>query len=234
MAAPSVQVLPADRWADAVTDAAATLLASPSGVAQRWCLPTGATPKPLYARWAERLDLAGVDVFLLDEFVGLDADDPGRCAVMLRHDLIDRLPAARRPTVHDIDVDAPVEPAWPGPLHLAVLGLGANGHVGMNEPGTTLDAPTRRAELAESTAANTLNYGARRRPTGGVTVGLAPLMAADRIWVIVTGAAKAGIVAEALHGPATPHVPASLLRAHSDITWWLDEPAAAALDALGS
>lgn len=224
---PLVEVIADEDWAAVVTSAADGLL--DDGRPQRWCLATGATPRPLYRQWAERLDLSAVEVVLLDEWIGLDADDPGRCAAMLHHDLVEPMPEQRRPTVTAIDVDAPLDPQWPGPLDLAVVGLGANGHVGMNEPGTAPDSPTRRVDLAETTAAGALRYGARRRPTGGVTVGLGPLQQARRVWVIVTGDHKAGIVERALNGPETTDVPASLLRSHPAVTWWLDHSAAGRL-----
>ncbi|HSR28880.1 MAG TPA: 6-phosphogluconolactonase, partial [Actinomycetes bacterium] len=85
-------------------------------------------------------------------------------------------------------------------------------------------------ELAPATVEASARYFAGRwRPGWGVTVGLADLVAAERVWVLVTGEAKAGAVRACLEEPPDPSRPASLLQGHPGCTWWLDEAAASRL-----
>jgi 6-phosphogluconolactonase/glucosamine-6-phosphate isomerase/deaminase len=112
---------------------------------------------------------------------------------------------------------------------LCILGVGLNGHLGMNEPGSPNDAPTRRVELHTSSQASAAKYGVRQTPTWGVTIGLKELLASEEIWLLATGSSKAEIVARALEGEVTTDVPASLLRQHPNTTAWLDSSAATQL-----
>jgi glucosamine-6-phosphate deaminase len=237
-----VEVVPAAGWADRVADLLAErLTANPDLVV---CLPTGTTPLPAYERLPDVLrkrsvTAARAKVVLLDEYVGLPAGHPARCDVVLRRTLVDRLdPGPARFTGFGVDgadpaaacaaFDAAV--AQVGGLDLVALGLGANGHVGMNEPGSSADSATRVVELAPSTRAAAIGYGADPLPTHGVTLGMAGILAAREIWLLATGASKAGILAAALDGPVTPDIPASLLRDHPGLRMIVDLPASAGLD----
>lgn len=236
-----LEVHPSDAWADAVAAALAARLAEPGG--PRICLPTGATPAPAYARVPDALrgqggDASRATIVLLDEYVGLAPDDPARCDRQLRTQLIDRLDPAPDFVAIPVDSRSPSEAAAAldraaaGALDLAVVGLGLNGHVGMNEPGSGPDAPTRAVRLEPGTARTaTERYGARATPTGGVTLGMDRILAAGEIWLLVTGPAKAEVLAAALRGPMDEEVPASLLRLHPDLRVIADEAAAGMLAA---
>jgi glucosamine-6-phosphate deaminase len=231
-----LDVAPADRWAQEVAD---RLLAR---VRQQpeltLCLPTGATPRPVYARVAAAVaagtaSFARVRVFLLDEFGGLPRNDPARCTTMLAADLLDHVDVAR---VHAPDVDADdldaacaayeAAIAEAGGLDLALLGLGGNGHVGMNEPGASPGARTQVCELHPSTQTNAAGYGATTTPTWGVTMGLGTLLEADELWLLVTGKHKREVLGRAIDGPITPAVPASFLRRHERFRVLADDAAA--------
>jgi glucosamine-6-phosphate deaminase len=190
---------------------------------------------PAYRAFADaggRLDQT--EVFLLDEFV-LPAGHPARCDEMLRRSLlglIDTAPAS----LHSIDVGAPGVAAAcrqydaevaDGGLDLTVLGLGANGHLGLNEPGSEPDSPTRVVDLHETTVANAAVYGAGATPQWGVTLGMGPLLASREIWLLVTGAAKAEILHRALTGPIGPEVPATYLQTHPNAAVLADQAAMA-------
>ena len=198
------------------------------------CLATGSTPLPVYERVASAPGaFAASSVLLLDEFGGLPPDEPERCDAVLRRVLVDLVEVADYRSidvdVDDLDAECAAVDRWldRGGLDLAVLGLGVNGHLGMNEPGSSPDGRTARVELAESTIEGAQRYFARRhRPTWGVTVGLRDLLRADEVWVLAAGPTKADIVARSLQGPAGIDVPASLLQQHPNCTWWLDPPAA--------
>jgi glucosamine-6-phosphate deaminase len=115
-------------------------------------------------------------------------------------------------------------------LDLVVLGLGMNGHVGFNEPGSFADSPTRIVRLAASSrAAAMARYGAATVPTAGITVGMDRILAAGEVWLLVTGNRKAGILRRALRDPEDPDCPASCLRRHPNLAVIVDEEAAALL-----
>jgi glucosamine-6-phosphate deaminase len=207
--------------------------------AMRVCLPTGLTPVPIYDRIAEavaagQVSFARAQVFLLDEFGGVDPGDPGRCDQMLERFLLSRidLPSAR---FHRLDLTGDIDAACRAyeaaigeGCDLTLLGIGTNGHVGMNEPGSTADSLTRRVTLAPDTIAASARYfGHDRLPTWGVTMGLGTLRRSHEIWILATGAGKAPIVRQALHGPVTTAVPATQLREHSSVLLIADDEAAA-------
>jgi glucosamine-6-phosphate deaminase len=233
---PTLEVLPPPAWAGAVAGRLGERLAAQPAL--RLCLPTGDTPVPAYdalveAEEAGDVSLGSATVVMLDEWVGLPPGDPARCDVRLRADLLDRLRVPPR-TVVAIDADGP-DPEAAAAIHdqaaraldLAVLGLGMNGHVGFNEPGTRPDDATRLVRLARSSReAAVARYGATRTPTAGITVGLARLLEAAEVWLLVTGERKARILRRALREPEGVDCPASYLRRHPRLTVLADEPAA--------
>jgi glucosamine-6-phosphate deaminase len=230
----NVRVLSADRFADRV---AMVLKERTDEPGQRLCLPTGSTPKPVYATYAAGGgDLTGTTVFLLDEF-GLTPGGPARCDAMLDADLLARLaaPPARLVTWDTTTPDLTAEcgrmeeEIAEGGLDLTLLGVGMNGHIGMNEPGSPVDSRSRVVDLHPATVEGAARYGADEAPAWGVTLGIGTLLESRSIWLLVTGSAKAEILAKALKGPETPQVPASFLRRHGDITVWADEEAASQL-----
>ncbi len=235
-----LDLLPPASWADATADDLAARIRAATSL--RLCLPTGDTPQPLYealvaASLRRDVSFEHVELLLLDEYVGLEPGDPGRCDTRLRRELVDRLeppPAA----FHTIEVDG-LDPAPAAALHdavaaagidLALVGLGMNGHIGFNEPGSTAASTTRPVEIAASSRRKAVEqYGARAEPTGGITLGLDRILAAGEVWLLVTGERKAGILARTLEGPIGPDVPASFLRRHPRLRVIADGPAAALL-----
>ncbi len=173
------------------------------------------------------------------EYLGLPAGHPARCEFVLRRAVAEPLGLPARHIAFDIDGPDPdsacaaynAAVAAAGGLDLVVLGLGRNGHVGMNEPGSAVDTGTRVVELAPSTREAARGHGADPPPTRGVTLGMAGIQAAREVWLLATGADKATIVARTLAGPVTPEVPASLLLAHPRLRIILDDDAAGRLPA---
>jgi glucosamine-6-phosphate deaminase len=209
-------------------------------------LPAGRTPIPLYEALvalhrAGRLDFSAATAFNLDEFVGLAKTHPASYGAFLRHHLfaaIDLRPAR----IHLLDgasQDAARECARyeraiarAGGLDVAVLGIGANGHIGFNEPGPALTAETHRVRLAAATRrANAALFGGRlsQVPREALSMGIGTILRARRIALLATGRSKAGAVARMLEGPVTPRVPASFLQLHPRVEVWLDRAAAARL-----
>lgn len=219
----------ADRWQERLT-------ANP---ALRHCLAAGLTPVRIYAEMLRRVRegsarFGDARIFLLDEYGGLAPDDPGRCANMLRRFLVDHLdlpPSAFfTPSVDAPDLDAACreyDATIGGGFDLVLLGIGTNGHVGMNEPGTPVDIDTHRAGLHVETVTSSARYMNHDRfPTWGLTIGLRPLLAAREVWLLATGAAKAGIVARLLAEEAHSDLPASWFRDHPNARLFLDRAAA--------
>lgn len=211
-------------------------------------LATGETPIGAYARLVEmahagELDFSAARTFNLDEYLDLEPDHPATFLSYMRRHLFDRvnlsperthIPAAN-------PEDAQAEAARysellkeHGPCHLQVLGIGRNGHIGFNEPGTPFDSTTHVVELAESTRqANAPAFGGDPEavPSRAITMGIAEIMAARRILMLARGSSKAAIMREALEGPITEEVPASVLQRHPDLVVVLDEEAASELSA---
>jgi glucosamine-6-phosphate deaminase len=232
---PKLEITPAGEWGATVGALLARRLGAQPGT--RLCLPTGNTPEPAYAAFAAvGGSLAATEVFLLDEFV-LPNGHPARCDVMLRRALLDRLPDPPQ-TLHRLDVGADDLDAESAryealvaekPVDLTLLGLGGNGHLGLNEPGTAIDSPTRVVALHHETVRHAADYGEGITPELGVTLGMQSILASGEIWLLVTGGHKAEILARALTGPVGPDVPASYLQEHANTTVLADEDAAAQL-----
>jgi glucosamine-6-phosphate deaminase len=219
-----------------------------SVVAQRWidfldgrpaarlCLPTGETPRPLYALSSPEIDLSSATVFLLDEF-DLPRGSTARCDTMLQRDLLVSLSAPPAALDH-LDVNAPDKVAEcarydasisDGGLDLTLLGLGGNGHLGLNEPGSSVDSPTRVVDLARATTQAATRYDPDARPVRGMTLGMHRILESDEIWLLVTGSHKAAILERMFVGPIGSDLPASYLRNHPNVTVLADDSAAAGL-----
>lgn len=166
-------------------------------------LPAGETPRPLYAELRRRG--ARVRAWQLDELLGTT-----RFADFLRAELPDA-------ELHLLDADARYETPL-GTPELVVLGIGVNGHVGFNEPGSTRHDGARVVALAPETAR-------RLGATHGVTLGMREILSARRIVVVATGDSKRAVLRALIGGRATPRLPVSLLCGHPDVTLLADRAA---------
>jgi glucosamine-6-phosphate deaminase len=224
----------ADHVADLVTARPDAVLA----------LPTGRTPLGLYRELVDRvhgrqLDFSRITVFALDEFGGLPPDHPtSNFFYLVRHLLAD-VPVARLFSLdghasHNEDECRGYESAIAGTggIDLAVLGIGRNGHLGFNEPGSPFDSRTRRVKLRpESRQDLTWAFpDPKSAPSFGLTMGLGTIMEADAVLLLATGEEKAQVLARALRRRPTPRTPASVLQRHPRLTVIADNPAAALLD----
>ena len=195
----------------------------------------------LVQRVGRGLDLRRAHIFQLDELVGVGPDDARSFHHLLREHFLSPTghPAER---THLLD-GAAADPAAEivrhardledlGGADLAVLGIGLNGHVAFNEPGSTLDSPARQLELAETTV-RSMNGAFRDRETPrlGITLGLREIAASREVCVLATGASKADVLHALLTKEPTSALPASLLLSHPAVTVLTDEPARAHLQA---
>ncbi len=203
-------------------------------------LPTGRTPLGLYAELArltalEQPDWSEVRTFNLDEFVGLAPSDSGSYRAFMQERLFHHVNI--RPEhigfLDGVAEDADAECARyeraiaaVGGIDLMVLGIGANGHIGFNEPGETLAARTHLVTLdAPTRAANALWFDGdvTRVPRQALTMGMATILAARAIVLIATGETKAEAVRAMLYGGVTTAVPASFLQLHPQVNVMLDQ-----------
>ena len=200
---------------------------------------TGSTPLGLYAELV-RLNKAGeisfkdASSFNLDEYVGLDGTHDQSYRYFMDHNLFDHIviDKTRTHVPSGIDVSDPaaydkqIEAA--GGVDLQLLGIGNNGHIGFNEPGTPFGSLTHIVELTESTReANKRFFNSIDEvPTHAVTMGVKTVMQARSIILMAIGPAKAPIMKEMLQGPVTEKVPASVLQLHPDVTVYMDYEAA--------
>jgi glucosamine-6-phosphate deaminase len=210
-------------------------------------LATGSSPLPVYADLARRhaageLSLAAARAFLLDEYVGLPPGHPQayRAFVHLESG-VDLVPGAvQAPDVAAADLPAACRRyeeaiAAAGGVDLQLLGIGGDGHIGFNEPGSSLASRTRLKTLTDATRrANARFFGPGDEvPRHVLTQGVGTILEARHLVLVATGAAKAAAVARAVEGPVTAMVPGSALQLHPHATVVVDEPAAADLALAG-
>jgi glucosamine-6-phosphate deaminase len=208
-------------------------------------LATGSSPEPVYDELAARhargeLSLAGARGFLLDEYVGLPPDHPEAYRSVIRREVTDRLDlpddAVRGPDggAEDLpaacaEYDAAVRAAG---VDLQLLGVGTDGHVGFNEPGSSLGSRTRVKTLTAQTREDNARFfggDVEAVPRHVLTQGIGTILAAAHLVLVAWGTGKADAVAAAVEGPVTALVPASALQLHPHATVVVDEDAAQGL-----
>ena len=206
---------------------------------------TGSSPINTYRRLVEaydagRISFADAHIVLLDEYVGLAPDHPQRYRRFVHDHLVDHVDV---PTghVHAPDVDADDQnAAGPryeallaelGGVDLQLLGIGSDGHVGFNEPGSSLRSRTRIKTLTAATREDNARFFDHPDdvPRHVMTQGLATIGDARHLVLLACGAAKAAPVAAAVEGPLTTSCPASILQWHPHVTVVVDEDAASRL-----
>ncbi len=210
-------------------------------------LPTGRTPLALYRELvalttARRVDWSLVRTFNLDEFVGLDGNSPGSYRRFMHDHLFSRVNIREQhigfPNGRSPDVEAECRRyeaaiAAAGGIDVMILGIGANGHIGFNEPCDVLPARTHRVVLEGPTrAANALWFGGSVEavPRAALSMGMATIMNARELVLMATGEGKADAVREMVTGGITTQLPASFLQLHGRARVMLDAAAASGLD----
>jgi glucosamine-6-phosphate deaminase len=215
----------------------------------------GTSPLGVYRELARRradgaLDASALRLVQLDEYEGLGEADPRLLAGWLRREVAGPLgiPADRIVALGGDGVPAQLAclryeraVAAAGGIDVAVLGLGPNGHLGFNEPPSGPDAPTRSVLLsAASLASNARYWPGLEVPRRALTAGMATILGARRIILVVSGEQKRSILRDLLVGPVSPALPATYLRTHPAATlladaaaWPPDLPIPAAVDGRG-
>jgi glucosamine-6-phosphate deaminase len=194
--------------------------------------PTGNTPLGLFSKLVEHAQSGNVDfsfsrIVILDEYAGLAEGDPRSLTDWLKRELLSRVnidPAhiygfGEGPEALERQI------ASLGGLDLVILGLGPNGHLGFNEPGSPFESRTRRIELAPaSITSNAAYWGSEDKvPRHGFTLGLGTISEARHVILMVSGAAKRDIFAVSIQGAISPDVPASFLKTMPQAQVFADE-----------
>lgn len=205
-------------------------------------LATGSTPVRLYELMVEDHKKNGtsykdIKSFNLDEYFGLEQTHPQSYHYFMCHHLFDHI---------DIDMNNVHVPKGKGnideecdnynkllkdnPIDIQLLGIGSNGHIGFNEPGTPFDAVTHKVDLKQSTIEDNarLFFDGKIEdvPTQAVSMGIANIMEAKKVLLIACGEGKANAIKGMVEDPATTELPASALQNHTDTILIVDEEAA--------
>lgn len=198
-------------------------------------LATGSTPVGAYKQlieWQKKgeLTFAKTVTVNLDEYCGLPATHAQSYRSFMRENLFDRIDirpenthlpngAAADPEAECAAYDARIEAF--GGIDLQLLGIGHNGHIGFNEPDEHFTMPTHRVRLSADTRQANARFF-EGDPSGvpefAITMGMRHILQAKKILLVANGAQKLAVLDRALGGPVTPHLPASLLQLHNDLT----------------
>ena len=229
--------------AEAATNVAANLIAhlirqKPAAVLG---LATGRTPIPLYQELAKmRLDWRRIRTFNLDEYAGLPANHPQSFHRYMEEELFRHVNLNPKNTrlLDGLAADIPAECERyeqeiheAGGIDLQLLGIGANGHIGFNEPGTSLASRTGLQTLTPQTRRDNAAFfgGEDKTPQRAISIGIGTILEARHCLLLAFGGKKARAVADAVEEPVSANTPASALQLHPNATLCLDENAAAGL-----
>ena len=205
------------------------------------CVPSGDTPVGLYQELvrmhhSKTIDISPWRFISLDEWLGMNKEDEGSCTYYLSQQLIDPVDSPKE-NVFLFDGKA-ADPEREcakmeefikqnGGIDIAILGLGLNGHIGMNEPGTSKSQRSHLANIDLQTQQVGQKYFKEAKQLSqGITLGLATLVEAKHILLLANGEKKATVVKRIFEDPVTEMLPASLLRNHPSVSVYLDKTAA--------
>jgi galactosamine-6-phosphate isomerase len=203
------------------------------------CAATGGSPTGTYAALKRHFDLhpglfSGIRVIKLDEWGGLLKSNPSTCESYLQEHLTGPLQIAPdRYISFDSDSKNPVEECKrieqelqrAGPIDICILGLGMNGHLALNEPGTFLETGPHIAKLSESSLTHPMIGGHEAKPSYGLTLGMADIFQSRYILLLISGAKKKAITSALLKGQISTALPASFLWLHPNVVCMIDREA---------
>ena len=202
-------------------------------------LATGSTPETLYQNFTNSdLNCSNLISINLDEYVGLTPDNPQSYHYFMRKHLFDKKPFKKSyvPDGMTKNVAATCKEydqiIKDNPIDVQLLGIGRNGHIAFNEPGTPFDIGTHEVKLTENTIkANSRFFDNEDEvPKSAICMGNANIMQAKKVVLMAFGEKKAQAIKEMIEGPVTEQVPASILQKHPDVTIIVDKAAAQELD----
>lgn len=186
-------------------------------------MPTGGTPIGMYKELIsdEHIDWWNVRTFNLDEYVGIDESHPESYVNFMKRNLHSHINIDRNLIYfpHSIEnYDDLIEEC--GGLDLTILGIGTNGHIAFNEPGSPFDSKTRVVDLDKQTIEDNARFfnSIDEVPTQAITMGLDTIMKSKEILLIAQGKKKLDIIQKAMFGDITEDIPASILQKHENLT----------------
>ena len=206
---------------------------------------SGDSPTGLYKELVNQLnnkkiDISGWKFVGLDEWIGMNGNDEGSCRFYLNNQLFNPLPVSENNIcffngkADDLNNECDKVEKFineNGGIDIAIVGLGLNGHVGMNEPGTSPSLHSHVAEIDPLTQQVGQKYFKEKTQISrGLTLGIANLMEAKNVILIVSGSKKAEIVRQVLEDEISQQLPASYLRNHTNFSVYLDAEAASLLE----
>lgn len=201
-------------------------------------LATGSTPVTLYQEMVtSALDFSHLTSVNLDEYVGLSGENPQSYRYFMNEHLFNKKPFKETfvPNGQAKDLDEECarynDIIAQHPIDLQVLGIGRNGHIGFNEPGTSFDVQTHVVALTDSTIEANKRYfdSIEEVPTHALSMGIATILKSKQIILMAFGKEKAAAVAKMIEGPVTEQLPASVLQTHPNVIVIVDEQAASEL-----
>lgn len=201
-------------------------------------LATGSTPVTLYQEMVtSALDFSHLTSVNLDEYVGLSGENPQSYRYFMNEHVFNKKPFKETfvPNGQAKDLDEECarynDIIAQHPIDLQVLGIGRNGHIGFNEPGTSFDVQTHVVALTDSTIEANKRYfdSIEEVPTHALSMGIASILKSKQIILMAFGKEKAAAVAKMIEGPVTEQLPASVLQMHPNVIVIVDEQAASEL-----
>ena len=189
-------------------------------------LATGSTMVPIYDKWIESdLDFTNIVTFNLDEYIGIPASSPNSYAYFMNEHLFDKK-EFRKTNIPDgmaedlaEECEAYEELLQEYPLDLQLLGVGENGHIAFNEPGTSFDSVTHVAHLTESTLGVNSQYfeNDEKIPETALSMGISSILGAKKIVLLAFGEKKRAAIEKLLEGNVTTEWPITKLVDHKDV-----------------
>jgi glucosamine-6-phosphate deaminase len=199
-------------------------------------LPSGETPLGTYKELVKlfkkgSLNFSSVVTFNLDEYKGLPKNSPNSFKRSMWDNLFGRINISKKKVHFPVGRGYDSEIKRIGGLDLILLGIGQNGHIAFNEPGSPFSSKTRTVTLSPKTRSDNSRFFEHRKdvPRSAVTVGIRTIMGSKALLLLASGKAKASAVKAALEGPVTSKVPASVIQKHKNATVLIDREAASKL-----
>ena len=206
-------------------------------------LATGSTPLPVYEALRARrdeVDLSRVRGFALDEYVGIDPAHPESYRNVITREVVEplgldparvRVPNGSLDGIEHAGEDYERAIAEAGGVDLQILGIGTDGHIGFNEPGSSFASRTRVKTLTAQTRSDNARFfdSIDEVPMHCITQGLGTILSARHLVLLAFGEGKAAAVAGAVEGPVTASLPGSAIQLHPHATVVVDEAAASQL-----
>lgn len=208
-------------------------------------LPTGSTPIGMYQYLVKMsqdhlVDFSEVVTFNLDEYIGIEPSNPQSYAFYMQQHFFRFVPILPKNRFIPDGMSKAIEDTCETYDHaifshqkidLQVLGIGANGHIGFNEPDIKFEAGTHLVKLDQATIQSNSRFfdSVDQVPRSAISIGIKNIMQSRKVILLASGLTKAKIVKEMLTGPITPELPASILQVHPDVTLILDKDSASLL-----